>query len=107
MVFYEGLALTISATVGTLLYFAIDFWVLITLLAMVLMLILLRIVGSRLPAVFGFPLLPFVFPDEIVARLPIGTLVTSVFFFSFVLLFKKVEMKLNKKKLNYRSRSIK
>ncbi|MDF0728750.1 hypothetical protein PY093_19200 [Cytobacillus sp. S13-E01] len=96
MAFKQGLVLTISATVGTLLYFAIHSWILITLLAMILMIILLRIVGIRMPAVYAFPLLPFVFPDEIIIRLPIGSLVASVFFFGSVLMFKKVEMKRNK-----------
>ncbi|OHX41347.1 hypothetical protein [Cytobacillus oceanisediminis] len=93
MAFKQGLVLTISATVGSLLYFSIDSWILVTLLAMVLMLVLLRIVGIRMPAVFAFPLLPFVFPEEIVARLPIGALVASVFFFGLVLAVKKYELK--------------
>lgn len=93
MAFKQGLVLTLSATVGSLLYFAIDSWILVTLLAMLLMLVLLRIVGIRMPAVYAFPLLPFVFPEEIIARLPIGALVASVFFFCLVLAFKKYEMK--------------
>jgi hypothetical protein len=99
MAFKQGMVLTISATVGTFLYFTIDSWITITLLAILLMLILLRIVGIRLPAVYAFPLIPFVFPNEIVARLPIGALVASVFFFGSVLLFKKVEMKRNQKEM--------
>ncbi|WP_191567618.1 hypothetical protein [Metabacillus idriensis] len=93
MAFKQGLVLTLSATVGSLLYSAIDSWIVVTLLAMVLMLVLLRIVGIRMPAVFAFPLLPFVFPEEIVARLPIGALVACVFFFGLVLAYKKHEMK--------------
>lgn len=99
MAFKQGLVLTLSAAVGTLLYFTIDSWILITLLAMLLMLFLLRIVGIRMPAVYAFPLLPFVFPTEIVARLPIGSLIASVFFFGSVLIFKKVEMKRNKQEI--------
>jgi hypothetical protein len=93
MAFKQGLVLTISATVGTLLYFAIDSWILVTLLDMILMLILLHIVGIRVPAVFAFPLLPFVFPDDIVAKLPLGSLITCVFLFASVLVYKKLEMK--------------
>ncbi len=93
MAFKQGLALTISATVGTLLYFAIDSWILVTLLDMILMLILLRIVGIRMPAVYAFPLLPFVFPDDIVTKLPLGALIASVFLLGAVLAYKKVEMK--------------
>lgn len=93
MAFKQGLVLTISATVGTLLYFAIDSWVLVTLLDMILMLILLQIVGIRVPAVYAFPLLPFVFPDDLVAMLPLGSLITCVFMFASVLAYKKLEMK--------------
>jgi hypothetical protein len=93
MAFKQGLVLTISATVGTLLYFAIDSWILVALLDMILMFILLRIVGIRIPAVYAFPLLPFVFPDDIVTKLPLGSLITSVFLFGSVLAFKKLEMK--------------
>lgn len=97
MAFKQGLVLTISATVGTLLYFAIDSWILVTLLDMILMLILLRIVGIRVPAVYAFPLLPFVFPDHIVAMLPLGSLITCVFLFTSVLAYKKMEMKRSRK----------
>ncbi|UYG98167.1 hypothetical protein [Cytobacillus firmus] len=91
--FKQSLVLTISATVGTLLYFALDSWILVTMLDIILMLILLRIVGIRLPAVYAFPLLPFVFPNDIVAMLPLGSLIASVFMFSSVLAYKKFEMK--------------
>lgn len=97
MAFKQGLVLTISATVGTLLYFVIDSWILVTLLDMILMLILLRIVGIRVPAVYAFPLLPFVFPDHIVAMLPLGSLITCVFLFTSVLAYKKMEMKRSRK----------
>lgn len=93
MAFKQGLVLTISATVGTLLYLAIDSWILVTLLDMVLMIVLLRLVGIRMPAVFAFPLLPFVFPEEIVSVLPLGTLAASIFLFGSVLAYKKFEMK--------------
>ncbi|MBE3569191.1 MAG: hypothetical protein IMW92_03455 [Bacillales bacterium] len=93
MAFKQGLVLTISATIGTLLYFSIDSWILATFLDMILMLILLHIVGIRVPAVYAFPLLPFVFPDEIVAQLPLGSLITCIVLLSAVLAYKKIEMK--------------
>lgn len=95
MAFKLGLVLTISATVGTLLYFAIDSWIIVTLLDMLLMLLLLRIVGMRVPAAYAFPLLPFVFPDEIVVMLPVSALVASTFLFGSVLLYKNWERKRN------------
>lgn len=97
MAFKQGLVLTISATIGSLLYFTIDSWILVTMLDIILMIILLRIVGIRLPAVFAFPLLPFVFPDDIVAMLPIGSLIASVFLFVSVLAYKKFEVKRSEK----------
>ncbi|MFZ3579068.1 hypothetical protein [Virgibacillus sp. DJP39] len=95
--FKQSLVLTISATVGTLLYFALDSWILVTLIDMILMYILLRIVGVRIPAVYAFPLLPFIFPDKIVAMLPLGSLISCVFLFGSVLAYKKLEMKRNGK----------
>ena len=54
MAFKQIVVLTTSATVGTLLYFAIDSWIVVTLLNMILMLILLKIVGVRIPAAYAF-----------------------------------------------------
>jgi hypothetical protein len=93
MAFKQGLVLTISACVGTLLYYTIDSLIWVTLLDMILMLILLRIVGIRVPAVYAFPLLPFVFPDHMVPMLPLGSLITSLFLFASVLVYKKFEKK--------------
>lgn len=97
MAFKQIVVLTISVTVGTLLYFAIDSWILVLLFDMLMMLLLLRIFGMRLPAVYAFPLLPFVFPADVVPNLPLGTLVGSVFFFGTVLAYKKLEMKQSKR----------
>ena len=92
MAFKQILVLTASATVGTLLYFAIDSWIVVTLLNMILMVILLKIVGVRIPA-YAFPLLPLVFPDEMIKMLPVASFVAGVFLFGAVLLYKKWEMK--------------
>ena len=64
MAFKQIVVLTTSATVGTILYFAMDSWIVVTLLNMILMLILLKIVGVRIPAVYAFPLLPPYFQME-------------------------------------------
>ncbi|QWH17230.1 hypothetical protein EXW62_08995 [Bacillus mycoides] len=93
MAFKQILVLTISAAVGTLLYFAIDSWIVVTLLNMILMLVLLKIVGVRIPAAYAFPLLPLVFPDEMIKMLPVGSFIAGVFLFGAVLLYKKWEMK--------------
>lgn len=100
MAFKHIVVLTISITVGTLLYLAIDSWFFVLFLDMVSMLFLLRIFGMSLPAVFAFPLLPFVFPTAVIPILPIATLLGSVFFFGTVLAFKAFEMKNKKRKSN-------
>ena len=43
MAFKQIVVLTTSATVGTILYFAMDSWIVVTLLNMILMLILLKL----------------------------------------------------------------
>ncbi|PDY39501.1 hypothetical protein COK99_17940 [Bacillus thuringiensis] len=93
MAFKQIVVLTTSATVGPILYFAIDSWIVVTLLNMILMLILLKIVGVRIPAVYAFPLLPLVFPDGMIKMLPVASFVAGVFLFGAVLLYKKWEMK--------------
>jgi hypothetical protein len=97
MAFKQGLVLTVSATIGTLLYFSIESWILATLLDMILMLILLYVVGIRVPAVYAFPLLPFVFPDGVVAKLPLGSFITCLFLLSAVLTYKKIEIRQKKR----------
>src|SRR5699024_2599921 len=93
MAFKQGLGLTLSATVGTWLYFALNTWILVTIPSVILMLILLMIVGIRLPAVHAFPLLRFILPADIVALLPLGSLVASVFMFTSVLAYKQFEIR--------------
>ncbi|WP_213583036.1 hypothetical protein [Paenibacillus sp. J2TS4] len=93
MAIKQGFVLTLSATVGALMYFNMDSSILATLLDMILMLVLSLIVGIRIPAIYAFPLLPFIFPDDIVMKLPLGSLVTCLFMFGSVLLYKKYESK--------------
>ena len=56
---------------------------------MILMLILLKIVGVRIPTAYAFPLLPLVFPDEMIKMLPVGSFIAGLFLFGAVLLYKK------------------
>ncbi|UHA76156.1 hypothetical protein [Paenibacillus sp. 481] len=91
MAIKQCLVLTVSATVGTMLYFTIPWGIVVALLDMLLMLILLHIVGIRVPAVYAFPLLPFVFPKEIAVMLPISALLASVFLFGSVWMYKSYE----------------
>jgi hypothetical protein len=98
MAFKQTLVLTISATVGTLLYFAIDSWMLVAFLDMIAMFILLKIVGVRIPAAYAFPLLPFVFPYDIAVMLPFSAFFASVFLFGLVWMYKKMEKKEKERK---------
>ncbi|WP_145947281.1 hypothetical protein [Paenibacillus sp. Y412MC10] len=93
MAMKQGLVLTLSVGIGTLLYLMMDSWVLVALLDMILMLALSLIVGIRLPAIYAIPLLSFIFPEEKVMDLPLGSFVTCIFMFTSVLLYKKYEMK--------------
>ncbi|UQZ81751.1 hypothetical protein SK3146_00907 [Paenibacillus konkukensis] len=89
--FKQGIALTVSATVGTLLFYAIDAWLLVTLLDIVLMLLLQLLMKVRMPAIYAFPLLPFLFPDDIVPQLPLGTLCACLFLFALAAVYKKYD----------------
>lgn len=93
MAIKQGIALTLSASVGTLFYFTMDSLILVTLLDMSLMLILSLLMRIRIPAIYAFPLLPFIFPDEIAIKLPLATLITCLFMFTAVLLYKTYEKK--------------
>jgi hypothetical protein len=96
MALKQVLVLTISATVGTVLYVTLDSWMLIALLDMILMALLLRIVRMHVPAAFAFPFLPFVFPYHITVMLPYSAFITSICLFGGVLLYKKWEQKYSK-----------
>ncbi|WP_088833090.1 hypothetical protein [Paenibacillus tyrfis] len=93
MALKQGLVLTISPAVGTLLYLTMHSLIVITVLDMLLMLALSLIVGIRLPAIYAFPLLPFIFPEDTITKLPLVSLVTCLFMFGSVLLYKKYELK--------------
>ncbi|MFU1796535.1 hypothetical protein ACM1RC_21930 [Paenibacillus azoreducens] len=87
----QGIALTVSATVGTLLFFGLNSWIMVTLLSLFFMLIMEWIMKIRMPAIYAFPLLPFIFPPDVVPALPLATLITSLFVFTFVTVYKKLE----------------
>ncbi|RNB84875.1 hypothetical protein EDM56_20115 [Brevibacillus fluminis] len=93
MALKQGLALTLSVTIGALVFFRIELWVFAALVDMILMLALSHVFRVRIPAIYAFPLLTFVFPEEQVMRLPLVTLAACLFMFTSVLLYKKVELK--------------
>lgn len=61
MVIKQSIVLTLSATIGVTLYLIINHWVVVALLSMPLMWGLLSIFKMRVPAVYAFPLLAYVF----------------------------------------------
>ncbi|NUU59949.1 hypothetical protein [Paenibacillus agri] len=93
MALKQGLTLTLSVTIGTLVFFMIDLWVFAALLDMILMLALSRVARIRIPALYAFPLLTFVFPEEQVMKLPLVTFAACLFMFTSVLLYKKIELR--------------
>ncbi|MEJ6783749.1 hypothetical protein [Aminobacter sp. Piv2-1] len=93
MAMKQTAVLTLSATIGTLLYLNIDSWVLVAALDMAIVYLILRVFSARIPAAYAFPLLPFVFPAESVPQLPYAAAVVSAFLFGLVLLFKTYERK--------------
>lgn len=93
MAMKQTAVLTLSATIGTLLYLNIDSWVLVAALDMAIVYLILRVFSARIPAAYAFPLLPFVFPAELVPQLPYAAAVVSAFLFGLVLLFKTYERK--------------
>jgi uncharacterized membrane protein len=72
------------------LFLAIDSWTLVTVLDLLLMAGLLRLCGMRMPAVYAFPFLAFVFPAASVLALPVAALVVSTVSFSLVLAYRLV-----------------
>lgn len=84
-------ALTVSATIGTLLFLALDCLVIITVLDMMLMLLLQWLVKIRMPAIYAFPLLPFIFTHDVVLLLPLTTVFTCLFMFTAAVAYKKIE----------------
>ncbi len=91
MAIKQTAVLSLSATIGTLLYLNIDSWVLVAALDMAAIYLLLKVFSARIPAAYAFPLLPFVFPAESVPQLPYAAAAVSAFLFGLVLLFKTYE----------------
>ncbi len=89
MALKQTAALTLSITLAVLLYNLIANWILLSLIYILVMYLLLKLFNMKIPAVYAFPFLVFVFPPEIVQHLPIASLVVSFFSFGLVLLIRK------------------
>ncbi len=90
MVIKQSIVLTLSATIGVTLYLIINHWVVVALLSMPLMWGLLSIFKMRVPAVYAFPLLAYVFPRDALPLLPIASLFVSFGSLGMVFLYRAV-----------------
>ncbi|MBG3080471.1 hypothetical protein I4632_09615 [Proteus mirabilis] len=87
----QTIVLTLSATIGVLLYFYVVNWIAVILLTMPLMWLLLHLFNMRIPAVYAFPLLAYVFPQEALPLLPIASLLVSLLSLGLVLGYRKMQ----------------
>ncbi len=81
--------LTISITFAVLLSNYIENWLILSILFLLMMNLLLKLFRMKIPAVYAFPFLIFVFPPEKVSGLPIASLAVSVVCFTMVYLYHK------------------
>lgn len=65
--------LTLSISIAVLMQLWIQDWILLTLIYMPLMFLLLKLFDMRIPAVYAFPFLVFVFPQDSVMHLPMAS----------------------------------
>ncbi|TDF81053.1 hypothetical protein [Pseudomonas sp. H9] len=87
MVLKQTLALTLSATIGVMVYLYLNNWVAVAAVSLVLMWLLLRLLKMRMPAVYAFPFLAYVFPQQAIEWLPVATVLVSFFSLSLVLAY--------------------
>lgn len=87
MALKQTAVLTLSAAIGAALFQALHSWPLIAALDMFAVFLLLRLFKMRMPAVYAFPLLPFVFPPEVARLLPAAALAASAVSFSLTLAY--------------------
>ncbi|MGE6261120.1 hypothetical protein ACQKCU_25140 [Heyndrickxia sporothermodurans] len=88
----QGIALTISGSIGTFFYLIMDSWIMITIISLGVMFFFSKIMDIRMPAVYAFPLLSFILPIEMVLKLPLASFFTCLFLFITVAIYKKYEM---------------
>ncbi|MGL4585134.1 MAG: hypothetical protein ACRCVU_19375 [Flavobacterium sp.] len=80
--------LTLAISIGVILYQFIEHWLVLASLFMVLMYGLSQLFKMRIPAVYAFPFLVYVFPAEKVLNLPIATFVVATFSFGAVYVYR-------------------
>ncbi len=91
MLLKQTAVLTLSAAIGVALFLLIDHWVAVAILDMALMWLLLKLFKMRMPAVYAFPLLAYVFPQGALPMLPAAALATTLFSLALVLAYHKMQ----------------
>lgn len=89
MALKQTAVLTLSAAIGVALFLAIDSWTVVAVLDLLVMAALLRVFGMRVPAVYAFPFLAFVFPVEAIPAIPVAALLVSAFSLALVLGYRR------------------
>lgn len=80
--------LTLAISIGVLLYQYIENWLILASLLLAMMYGLSQLFQMRVPAVYAFPFLVYVFPAEKVMSLPIATFVVATFSFGAVYIYR-------------------
>lgn len=80
--------LTLSISMAMAMQLLIQDWILLTVIYMPLMFALLKLFDMRIPAVYAFPFLVFVFPQDSVMQLPIASCLMASFSLSCVYLYR-------------------
>ncbi|MDM1405325.1 hypothetical protein HX039_14595 [Myroides marinus] len=80
--------LTLAISIGVILYYFIAHWLVMATLFMIIMYVLSQLFQMKIPAVYAFPFLVYVFPAEKVVSLPIATLVVASFSFGSVYIYR-------------------
>lgn len=91
MLLKQTAVLTLSAAIGVWLYLAVADWRVMVLLDLVLMWLLLRLFNLHMPAVYAFPLLAYVLPQEALPMLPVAALAGSLFSLGLVLAYRMAQ----------------
>lgn len=89
MVIRQLIVLNLSVSVSVLLWLFISNLLLLSLIFIILMYFLQAIFSVKIPAVYAFPFLVFVFPAESVIYLPAGSLTVSAFSLGAAFLIKR------------------
>lgn len=80
--------LTLSISMAVAMQLLIQDWIVLTVIYMSLMFALLKLFDMRIPAVYAFPFLVFVFPQDSVMHLPVASCLMASFSLGCVYLYR-------------------